>query len=151
MKKYLIWIGAAVLVMALASPSMAQFKSWGHLELGTYWMVNKSLNKDLNDANYQGIQLRFRFNLGYGDPKTVMAVLGFEADSRGLGENPEGGPAIYGAGPPPAGVGATGAPVAGSATSVSLAGKDSVGNWGTDKAGLEVRNAYLDFTIPTHR
>jgi len=40
MKKYLVWIGAAVLVVALASPSMAQFKSWGHLEIESYWMSN---------------------------------------------------------------------------------------------------------------
>lgn len=150
MKKYLIWIGAAVLVMALASPSMAQFKSYGHLEIGTYWMGNKSLDSrdTAVDRNYQGIQMRYRFNLGYGDPKTVMAVLGFEANSRGLGETPEGGPSVYGAGPPSSTVGATGAPVAGTAGSVSMAGRGSVGNWGTDQIGLQVRHAYFDFTIP---
>ena len=40
MKKYLVWIGAAVMVMALASPALAQtampWKSWGHIEIATY-------------------------------------------------------------------------------------------------------------------
>jgi len=148
MKKYLIWIGAAVLVMALASPSMAQFKTWGHLEVESYWMSNKSLNKDLVDANYQGIAMRYRFNLGYGDPKTVMAVLGFEANSRGFGETPEGSPTVTGVGPSAGTVGTTGAPVAGNAGSVSLAGRNTVGGWGTDQIGLQVRHAYFDFTIP---
>src|SRR3972149_9999001 len=110
MKKYLVWIGAAVLVMAMASPSMAQFKSFGHLEIFSYWMTNKNLDKDRFDANYQGIGMRYRFNLGYGDPKTVMAVLGFEATSRALGETPEGGPAVIGAGSSPAGKAATVSP-----------------------------------------
>jgi hypothetical protein len=148
MKKYLIWIGAAILVMALASPSMAQFKSWGHLEVFSYWEVNKSFNKDLNDANYQGIGMRYRFNLGYGDPKTVMAVLGFEANSRGFGENPEAGARIYGSGPTAAGTSASTQPIAGQASAISSAGAGATGAWGTDVIGLQVRHAYLDFTIP---
>ncbi len=144
MKKYLVWIGAAVLVMALASPSMAQFKSWGHLEIESYWMGNKSFNKDANDANYQGFGMRYRFNLGYGDPKTVMAVLGFEANARGFGEGPSDSTAgsFASSGYP------AGKPVAGNASYVSAAGKTSVGGWGTDAIGLQVRHAYLDFTIP---
>ncbi len=138
MKKYLVWIGAAVLVMALASPSMAQLKSWGHLVIMSSWMGNKSFNNDAADDNYQGIGMRYRFNLGYGDPKTVMAVLGFEANSRGFGETPEGGPAVIGAGSSPAG----------NSGSVSMAGRGNVGGWGTDQIGLQVRHAYLDFTIP---
>ena len=51
MKKYLAWIGAVVMVMAVASPSLAQtptsylnapntpttslWKSWGHIEIVT--------------------------------------------------------------------------------------------------------------------
>ena len=44
MKKYLVLIGAAILVMALASPSMAQFKSWGHMEIQTIWEKNPDFN-----------------------------------------------------------------------------------------------------------
>ena len=144
MKKYLVWIGAAVLVMALASPSMAQFKSWGHLEVESYWMGNKSFDKDASDRNYQGVGMRYRFNLGYGDPKTVMAVLGFEANSRGFGEGPSDTTAgsFASSGYP------AGKPVSGNASYVSAAGKTSVGGWGTDAIGLQVRHAYLDFTIP---
>jgi len=145
MKKYLVWIGAAVLVMALASPSMAQFKSWGHLEIESYWLQNKSLNKDLNDANYQGVGMRYRFNLGYGDPKTVMAILGFEANSRAFGETPSdtGAQTI-----PTSGYPAGQQPVSGNAGSVGMAGKTAVGAWGTDAIGLQVRHFYFDFTIP---
>ena len=143
MKKYLIWIGAAVLVMALASPSMAQFKSWGHLEIESYWVGNKSLNKDLNDANFQAVGMRYRFNLGYGDPKTVMAVLGFEANSRGFGESPEGAPGSHSTSGNPASK-----PIAGNASYESGAKGWGVGAWGTDAIGLQVRHAYFDFTIP---
>jgi len=145
MKKYLIWIGAAVLVMALASPSMAQFKSWGHLEIESYWLSNMSFNKDLNNANYQGIAMRYRFNLGYGDPKTVMAVLGFEANSRAFGETPsDTGAQVI----PTSGAPAGQQPVSGNAGSVSMAGKTASGAWGTDSIGVYVRHAYFDFTIP---
>jgi hypothetical protein len=145
MKKYLVWIGAAVLVMALASPSMAQFRTWGHLEIESYWDSNISLNRDLTNANYQGVGMRYRFNLGYGDPKTVMAVLGFEANSRGFGETPsDSGAQVIPTSFNPAGT----QPVIGNAGSVSLAGKTGAGDWGTDTIGLYVRHAYLDFTIP---
>ena len=145
MKKYLIWIGAAVLVMALASPSMAQFKSWGHLEIESYWMQNLGLNKDANNANYQGIGMRYRFNLGYGDPKAVMVVLGFEANSRGFGEGPsDSGAQVI----PTSGYPAGSQPVAGNATQISMAGKTGAGAWGTDTIGLYVRHYYFDFTIP---
>ena len=42
MKKYLVWIGAAVMVVALASPALAQtaWKSWGHIEIATA-LINK--------------------------------------------------------------------------------------------------------------
>jgi len=145
MKKYLIWIGAAILVMALASPSMAQFKSWGHLEVESYWTQNFQLNKDLNTANYQGIGMRYRFNLGYGDPKTVMAVLGFEANSRGFGEGPsDSGAQVVPTSSFPLGQ----QPVAGGATQISMAGKTGAGAWGTDTIGVYVRHYYFDFTIP---
>jgi hypothetical protein len=150
MKKYLIWIGAAVLVMALASPSAAQFKTWGHLEFMSYWEQNRSLNRDLNDANYQGISMRYRFNLGYGDPKTVMAVLGFEANSRALGEGPaDAGVQVLASAYAPGGsAGGSGPGVAGNTANVGQASKTGVGDWGTDAIGLQVRHAYLDFTIP---
>jgi len=145
MKKYLVWIGAAVLVMALASPSMAQFRTWGHLEIEQYWVSNPTLNKDLTSANYQGVGERYRFNLGYGDPKTVMAVLGFEANSRGWGENPgDSGAQVVPTSFSPNGQ----QPVIGNSGSVSLAGKTGMGDWGTDTIGLYVRHAYLDFTVP---
>jgi len=150
MKRYLIWIGAAVLVMALASPSMAQFKSWGHLEIESYWVQNPSLNNNLYNANFQGVGMRYRFNLGYGDPKTVMVVLGFEANSRGFGEGPadQGVQVIATSFGPTGSAGGSGPGVLGNASNIGLAGKTAVGDFGTDAIGLQVRHAYFDFTIP---
>jgi hypothetical protein len=136
MKKYLVWIGAAVLVLALASPSMAQFKSWGHLEVESYWITNQTFNKDALERNYQGVGSRYRFNLAYGDPKTVQAVLGFEANARAYGEGPQDAGAT------------SSAAFTGQASRISTAQKGNMGNYGTDTIALQVRHAYLDFTIP---
>jgi hypothetical protein len=159
MKKYLVLIGAAVLVLALVSPSMAQFKSWGHLEVQTVWVTKPDFNNGggtpLNtallmaeqnpnggsppansDLTTKQIFERFRFYLQYGDPKTVRAVLGFEADSFDWGERPfSPGQVANGAGytygyPPAAG------------------GFGRMGVVGTDQIQLKIMHAYLDFVIP---
>src|SRR5512147_3312049 len=99
MKKYLVLFGAAILVMALASPSLAQFSTWGHMEIQTIWEKQPDFNNGLpwsngsilgnkpqQDVTWKHVAERFRFYLQYGDPKTVRAVIGFEADSQEWGE-----------------------------------------------------------------
>ena len=46
MKKYLVLIGAAVLVVALVTPAAAQMltRSWGHLEVMTVWENKPDFN-----------------------------------------------------------------------------------------------------------
>jgi hypothetical protein len=159
MKKCLILIGAAVLVLALVSPSMAQFKSWGHLEVQTVWVSRPDLNTGgataLNTAPLMASQNptasappagsdlqtkqifeRFRFYLQYGDPKTVRAVLGFEADSFDWGERP------FTPGQVDAGAGYTyGYPPA-------AGGFGRMGVVGTDQVQLKIMHAYVDFVVP---
>jgi hypothetical protein len=160
MKKYLVLIGAAVLVLALASPSMAQFKSWGHLEVQTMWVEKPDLNtgattpsvggiittfartsttsgrtdnKEGNNLNYKQIFERFRFFLQYGDPKTVRAVMGFEADSFNWGESPFSvaeQTADGGGYPPPSG------------------GFGRMGVSNTDQVQLKIMWAFLEFVVP---
>jgi hypothetical protein len=147
MKKYLVLFGAAILVMALASPSMAQFKSWGHMEIQTIWETKPDFNtggpwqQDMNGYSTDGrtglysstgsfaaadrnetwrhVAERFRFYLQYGDPKTVRAVIGFEADSTDWGQLSSG---------------------------TVTGGK--MGVYRTDQVQLEIKHAYLDFVIP---
>ena len=157
MKKYLVLIGAAVLVLALVSPSMAQFKSWGHLEVQTVYVTkpdfgnggatpfntvpaftqqNSAGTAPTGDVTTKQMFERFRFYLQYGDPKTVRAVLGFEADSYNFGERPfTASEAATGGGsygfPPPAG------------------GFGRMGVVGTDQIQLKIMHAFLEFVIPT--
>jgi len=97
MKKYLVLFGAAILMLALASPAMAQFTSWGHMEIQTIWEKAPNFNTQTlmyagtispanQDVTWRHVAERYRFYLQYGDPKTVRAVIGFEADSSDWGE-----------------------------------------------------------------
>jgi hypothetical protein len=167
MKKYLVWIGAVVMVMAVASPLLAQtpmppytygpgnipnvpatslWKSWGHMEIATYW-INKP---DFGQGGYSGyvsgsgvaptvtqmgqdntirnITERFRFYLQYGDPKTVRGVIGFEADSQNWGES---------------GWTSTDASVG---TTTNPSGR--IGVYRTDQVQLEVKHAFIEFVVP---
>ncbi len=149
MKKYLVLLGAVILVMALASPSLAQFKSYGHVEVGTYWLYNQGFfDKDRGDDNKRGFMERFRFYLEYGDPKTVRAVLGFEADSEAYG-TPSYNQGGY-SGTAPGGVSGNqfnfrntrlGGPTA--------ANGNNMGASNTDQLSVEVKHAYIDFVIPS--
>jgi hypothetical protein len=149
MKKYLVLLGAALLVMAVASPCLAQFTSYGHMEVGSYWLMNqKYFNSDRGDDNVRGMMERFRFYLQYGDPKTVRAVIGFEGDSYAWGTasyNQGGYTGTY-----PGGISGNsfafrpnviGGP--------SLASGNQMGASNTDQPSLEVKHAYLDFVIPS--
>jgi hypothetical protein len=135
MKKYLVLFGAAILVMALASPSLAQFSTWGHMEIQTIWTSNPDFNngqpsyfgtirdnKPQQDVTWKHVAERFRFYLQYGDPKTVRAVIGFEADSTEWGE-PRGSGALGGTG-------------------------GRMGGWTSDSVNLEIKHAFLDFVVP---
>ena len=135
MKKYLVLIGAAILVMALASPSLAQFSTWGHMEIQTIFTKNPDFNNGQGsyfgtirgslpqeDVTWKHVAQRFQFYLQYGDPKTLRAVIGFEADSTEWGE-PRGSGAISGQG-------------------------GRMGGWTADSVNLEIKHAYLDFVIP---
>lgn len=143
MKKYWLLFGAVILVMALASPSMAQFKSWGHMEIQTIWESKPDFNTGgatassgvpqapgtnlvtgiagpERDLTWRHIAERFRFYLQYGDPKTVRAVIGFEADSTEWGEPRTSGTVTGG----------------------------RMGGYTADSVQLEIKHAFLDFTIP---
>ena len=149
MKKYLVLLGAVILVMALASPSLAQFKSYGHVEVGTYWLYNQGyFDKDRGDDNKRGFMQRYRFYLEYGDPKTVRAVLGFEADSEAYG-TPSYNQGGY-TGTAPGGVSGNqfnfrptrlGGPTAASG--------NNMGASNTDQLSVEVKHAYIDFVVPS--
>jgi len=141
MKKYLVIFGAALLVMALAAPAMAQFSSWGHMEIQTIWEQKPNFNTQNStnggwinntstvagagngkDINWRHVAERFRYYLQYGDPKTVRAVIGFEADSKDWGEGP--------------------------ATATQLNGGGRMGAYPADQVQVEIKHAYLDFMIP---
>ena len=122
MKKVLLLIGAAFLVMALATPSMAQFKTWGHTEIHSVYYMNRD-NHLANGTGSGGedvatryIAQRFRFYLSYGDPKTVRAVIGFEGDASRWG--------------------------------TTAGGRNNMGQLNTDQVALEIKHSYLDFVIP---
>lgn len=137
MKKYLVLLGAALLVMAVASPSMAQFKSWGHMEIATHWINQQDFNiggynadgtakaPDL-DQNKKWIAERFRYYLQYGDPKTVRAVIGFEADSNNWGEDRW----------------------RQTDTTTELTPSGKMGSYGTDQVQLEIKHAFIEFVVP---
>ena len=155
MKKYFAWMGAAVMVMALASPSLAQtaWKSWGHMEIVTLLINKPDLGRGGGFLNVMGastssgtgtgsgvaatvlragddntlrqIAERFRFYLQYGDPKTVRGVIGFEADSTDWGES-----------------GWTQ-----SETNVSNP-SGRMGAFRTDQPQLEVKWAFIEFVVP---
>ncbi len=134
MKKYLVIFGAALLIMALASPSFAQFASWGHMEVETYWW-NKATYFDSDKSdNRRGVGERFRFYLQYGDPKTVRAVIGFEGDSTTWGEPNAPTTSLSGN--------------AGYTGQFGLAQRNHMGSLTTDSAALEVKHAYIDFVVP---
>ena len=149
MKKYLVWIGAAVLVMGLVSPSMAQytgtgaFKSYGHVEVETVWAQNlKTFNKDAGD-NRRQVAERFRYYLEYGDVKTVRAIIGIEANAQQFGEPPA-ATANFNAGDP----GGNFITNPGTIGQPGLANRNKMGAYQTDQASLLVHRAYLEFTIP---
>ena len=128
MKKVLFLIGAVVLVLALATPSMAQFKTWGHIEFQTQYQVNMTNNLNTsttpgtdNQAN-RYVSQRARVYLQYGDPKVARAVVGFEIDGQRWGFAP--------------------------AASNSDANKNNAAVQGTDQIAVEVKWAFLEFVIP---
>jgi len=135
MKKYLVLLGAALLVMAVATPSMAQFKSWGHMEIATMWINQQDFNiggynaagnavAPDQDRNDKWITQRFRYYLQYGDPKTVRAVIGYEADSSNWGE----------------------AAWDNTGTTANPSGR--MGVYGTDQIQSEIKHAFIEFVIP---
>lgn len=136
MKKYLVIFAAAFLIIALASPSFAQFKSWGHLEVLTIWQKNATWFNDDKSDNRRHMAERFRFYLQYGDPKTVRAVLGFEADASQFGE------------PSQATITTTLPAGSAMATGPSTASRNKIGALNADQAGLEIKHAYMDVVIP---
>ena len=133
MKKYLVLFGAAILMMALASPAVAQFSSWGHMEIQTIWERQPDFNTGRpwqidsvtgpidRDEVWKNVAQRYRFFLQYGDPKTVRAIIGFEADSTDWGQL---------------------------ANTSGTVGGGGMGVYRADQVQLEIKVAYLDFVIP---
>jgi hypothetical protein len=72
------------------------------------------------DVTWRHVAERYRFFLQYGDPKTVRAVIGFEADSQDWGE---------------------------ARTSGTVTG-GKMGAYTSDTVQLEIKHAYLDFMVP---
>ena len=137
MKKYLVLLGAALLVMAVASPSMAQFKSWGHMEIATMWRSQNDFNiggynadgtaaNPDRDLNEKWITQRFRYYLQYGDAKTVRAVIGYEADSSNWGEDRW--------------------RQTDNTTELNPSGR--MGTYGTDQIQSEIKHAFIEFVVP---
>ena len=137
MKKYLVWMGAMILVIALVSPALAQdwAKKFEATALWQIWseMTNKKdfkMNAADQDIMTKGLASRINFYLNWGDPKYVRGIIGFEADSTNWGEptwsNGSGGP--------------------NDSTSANPINRMGVRN--TDQAQLEIKHAYLEFTIP---
>jgi hypothetical protein len=137
MKKFFVVIGVAVLVAAMAVPAMAQFKTWGSMQIAATWIEKQDFNTGGRpgarisstygldaDLTYKSIWQRFNYFLQYGDPKTVRAVIGFEADSTDWGES--------------AAVGATQKPGEG----------DYMGSANTDKNMLGIKWAFIEFMVP---
>jgi hypothetical protein len=146
MKKYLLFMGAAVLIAALAAPAAAQMltKSWGHLEVMTVYESKPDFNTGSNyyraplshnvafatgaqraDQNltHKTVAERFRLGLQHGDEKTVRAVIEFEANSSDWGE-----------------------PKNTSTATISTGGQ--MGVYGTDQVQLQIRHGYLQFIVP---
>jgi len=142
MKKYLGLIGAAVLMVALATPAAAQMltRSWGHLEIMTVYENKPDFNTGAayyrapdshNIAFFTGAQRpnqditqrhvaeRFRLGLQHGDEKTVRAVIEFEGNSSDWGE---------------------------ASTGTVTGGK--MGTYQADQTQLQIRHAYLEFVVP---
>jgi len=161
MKKYLVLIGAAVLIVALAVPSFAQdwpkgFKSWGSMQFWTNWVNKRDFNNggtvattdDDKNLNQKLVSQRYNLFFQYGDEKTVKAVIGFEADSTVWGEaynssavaspNAEGNLGSSGT------LLGTGSYV----TNQYIANGGKMGVSNTDQVALECKWAYLDFVIP---
>jgi len=200
MKKFLVCMGAAILIVGVASfafaqaaaapkgpyiepgrvtggttpttgaPQMGPWQSWGHMEIQTVWQMKSDFNNassgtgrealayrlqdtgisasSLNadgtvkgnlqnrDQNWKQMAERFRFYLQYGDPKTVRAVIGFEADARSFGDVRD-----------KAGVDGN-APSQFPDLSTSSGGTNHMGVLHTDQAQLEIKWAYLEFPIP---
>ncbi len=139
MKKYLVWIGAMILVMALTSPALAQdwAKQFTATSLFQIWSVavNKQdfkMNAADQDITTKGISSRINFYLNWGDPKYVRGVIGFEADSTNWGE--------------PAWSNTSTTTDPNYSGSANPSGRMGVRN--TDQPQLEIKHAYLDFTVP---
>jgi len=139
MKKYFALIGAMILVMAIASPSFAQqtdwfkeFKATSLFQMWSVWLNKYDLNNnygasttDTGDKTRRGLHSRANFYLDWGNSKYVRGVIGFEADSTNWGEQ-----------------GWT------SATTTSSNPSGRMGTAGADQPQLEIKHAYLQFTIP---
>ncbi|MBU1206191.1 MAG: hypothetical protein KKH04_04575 [Proteobacteria bacterium] len=132
MKKYLALIGAMILVMALTSPALAaadwakQFKATSVFQIWSVWLTQQDFKT--NDADTEvttkGISSRINFFLQWGDPKYVRGTIGFEADSTNWGES------------------------AWDNTGTTANPSGRMGTRNTDQVQLEIKRAYLEFTIP---
>jgi hypothetical protein len=162
MKKYLVWIGAAVMVVALASPAAAQtaWKSWGVGQIASYWISKPDFgqggwastgtggatvtgatgygytprtSKLGEEITVRNITERFNFYLQYGDPKTVRGVIGFEADSSNWGES-----------------GWTAQETTSASTGATTSNPSGrMGTFRTDQPQLEIKWAFIEFVVPS--
>jgi len=139
MKKYLVWMGAMILVMALTSPALAQdwakqFTTTSLFQIWSVWENKPDFQMNAADQaiTTKGISSRINFYLNWGDSKYVRGVIGFEADSTNWGE------------PTWSNTSTTTDPN----YSASANPINRMGVRNTDQAQLEIKHAYLEFTIP---
>ncbi len=173
MKKSAVWLGGIILGISLYAPVPAEEPGWvkefrasSLLQVWTIWEPNYNFGIR-NAANPMGptgarnvigtegfknyqfgteyvtrrqIYSRLNFVLEWGSSEYVHAVLQFEANSAMWGEDPPGSPsyARFGAGPP------FGTDGGGS----GQADASHMAVYKTDQVALEIKWAYLDFTIP---
>ncbi|MBM4333134.1 MAG: hypothetical protein FJ117_18270 [Deltaproteobacteria bacterium] len=136
MKKLIALVGAVVLVAAMASPSFAQdwakaFKTTSLFQIWSVWENKYDFNNNFgasstttNDLTRRGISSRVNFTLDWGDAKFARGVVAFEMDSTNWGE---------------------------SSYTAAEFGSGTSGRYGvagTDQVQLEIKHAFVQFTIP---
>jgi hypothetical protein len=147
MKKLLVLVGAVVFVAAMASPSFAQtdwikqFKATSLFQMWSVWESKYDFNNNsgksataTGDKTRRGLHSRINFYLDWGNSKYVRGVIGFEGDSTNWGEQAWSHDHSVGE----------------SSTTGTAASNPSgrMGTAGTDQVQLEIKHAYLQFTIP---
>jgi len=168
MKKYLVWIGVAVLVGAMASSSMAQtpqspftsvsqaWKSWGFLEIATGCVYRPDMNQGTTNSN---IPMTFRTSTGTaastaGNVTTTSVQPGSDANLRQIAErfrywlqwgDPKTARGVIGFEADSTNWGES-ATTPSETTVSNPSGR--IGVYKTDQVMVEIKHVFIDFVIP---